>query len=118
MVENQGGARSAVRGGIALGAAMISKKPSSSINEPPLEREERTEIDRELGIQISITTLRRGILGEATESYEPSGVAPQRDVSPRKAFEQMCESLRDELHNFGLPSDRTPYWIRLGENDW
>jgi hypothetical protein len=97
---------------------MTSKRSGSSVNEPPLEREERIEIDREHGRKISFISLRRGILSEGFESYESSGVAPNWNVSPQEMFAQMCDSLRDELHSFGLPSDRTPYWICLGENDW
>jgi hypothetical protein len=98
---------------------MTSKTPSSSVNEPPLECEERVEIDSEFGVQVSVTILRRGILGQAIKRYDPpSAAAVTRDISPREVFAQICDGLRDELHNFGLPSDRTPYWIRLGENDW
>lgn len=99
---------------------MTFKMPASSVNEPPLEREERIEFHTKLGIQISITSLRRGILGEAIESYDPSDIAAvaASDCPPREIFDRVCDDLRDELHSFGLPSDRAPYWICLGENDW
>jgi hypothetical protein len=98
---------------------MTSKTFGSSVNEPPLEREERIEIDSEFGGQVSVTTLRRGILGESTKRYDPynPAVVTAYNVPPREVVERICDDLRDELHSVGLPSDRTPDWMRSGKDD-
>jgi hypothetical protein len=37
---------------------------------------------------------------------------------PRVSLERMCDQIRDRLEEEGLPTDRTPNWIRIPGEDW
>jgi len=94
--------------------------------EPPLVREERTEIDPDIGAEVTITTHRRGVLGtESREIHSPLNEFSLTrfhelyfSESPRQLLEKFCDGLRDRLEASGFPSDRTPSWVRCGEGEW
>lgn len=89
------------------------------ISEPPLETAERVEVD-DTGKKIRITTLRRGILGTKSKTYESilTWANERSGFSPKENVEKLCEALRDQLELWGLPSDRQPSWIKIGDGEW
>jgi hypothetical protein len=82
--------------------------------------DERTETVPETGENIRVTTARRGILGTESRTYN-SFPAPADALCYKPSKEQLekfCDSLRDELEVWGLPSDRQFSWIKIGDGDW
>jgi hypothetical protein len=85
---------------------------------PPLVTTETTEIASD-GTPVRVTQFRRGVLMSETRKYSSiRGWAKEVSEPPRAILERYCERLRDQLEESGLPSDRTPKWIRKPGGDW
>jgi hypothetical protein len=100
----------------------MKPKQFSCIAEPPLEVRHTTRLDRETRGKVRITTVRRGILKSETRTYDSNsigtGLKRLTSVPPKQEFERMCETLRDRLEKWGLPSDRQPRWVKRPGHDW
>lgn len=100
---------------------MPAQKRMSVVIEPKLTREETVKIDPSSGREYVLTKHRRGVLGIDTTRYTnfvPRDLCEAFASEPRQDFERWCEELRNYLERAGLPSDRTPRWIKLnGEGE-
>ena len=86
---------------------------------PPLEKTEFTEADPESGAEVKVTRYRRGALAIESRRYSSFGQwARDLCVPSRVRLERMCEQLRCRLEEAGLPTDKTPDWIRKRGGDW
>lgn len=98
-----------------------SKLPQATAY-PKLETEAQSLIDPDSGEPMTVTRSRRGILVEENRCFStPKGMRSaleQLGASPREEFEAICESLRNFLNRNGLPSDRQPVWIKIGDEEW
>jgi hypothetical protein len=99
---------------------MRAKPVAGSSSEPPLQREERIEVDAETQTKIRVVSRRRGVLGIETRHYDSvfAFFREEAKQSPRAALEQFCDHLRDILEESGLPSDRTPSWVQVSNGAW
>jgi hypothetical protein len=86
--------------------------------EPPLTKEEFTEVD-ETGVTVKVTRYRRGVLVREARQYDPSNIRAWRGgATVRQELEAFCDALRDMIESAGFPSDRTPKWIKIADGEW
>jgi hypothetical protein len=100
---------------------MSKKRRTHGAKEPPLERCERVETDPTTGSEIRVVSEKRGVLGWETRHYSSPQVALDEwsaTVPVKEELEGFCEHLRDQLEKRGLPSDRTPSWIKMDNGEW
>lgn len=83
-----------------------------------LKTEKRLERDPKYGFEVEVTTHRRGLLKQIIRSFPPNRVGSIDTTSTRQELENLCDMLRDRLDSVGLPSDRHPHWIRIGDGEW
>ena len=87
----------------------------------PLSTSVETRIDEATGEELQVTTYKRGIWTrtEVQHSDIQRGLDALASMpSARQRFEAMAQSLRNNLERRGLPSDRTPRWIRVRQEEW
>jgi hypothetical protein len=100
---------------------MSAQKGMSVAIEPPLTKDETIKVDPNSGREYVLTKYRRGLLGTDTTRYTnfvPRDLCEAFAGTPRQDFELWCEELRNYLERVGLPSDRTPRWIKLKGEEW
>ena len=97
-----------------------SMASNTTFPEPPLVTTKQIETVSETGEEILVTTVRRGILGAESRTYNSvlALAAALCNEPPKKQLEKFCDALRDRLERWGLPSDRQPCWIKIGDGDW
>jgi len=90
------------------------------VSEPPLITDERIETVAATGEKFRVTNMRRGVLGVESRTYNSlSTFMDTIRCEPVKIqLEKLCESLRDRLEHWGLPSDRQPSWVKIRDGDW
>ena len=88
--------------------------------EPPLISEERIETDAKTNTTVRIVSRERGVWPSRRATTTPSSrlFEEQASQSPRTAIEEFCDDIRNHLEKSGLPSDRTPVWIRENNGPW
>lgn len=97
----------------------MGQNVSNYPKQPQLEQKKRREKDPNSDAEVTVTLQRRGILTAETRHYDASNIHLMKpDLSARQQLSDLCEKLRDQLENWGLPSDRNPRWIRVDNGDW
>jgi hypothetical protein len=91
-----------------------------SIPEPPLKKDEQIEVDPDTGGKIYVTITRRGILTTESRRYDSieTWARTFRRAPAKMQMERFCEELRDDLRNWGLPTDREFRWVKIGDGEW
>src|SRR6185312_4956812 len=86
--------------------------------EPPLLTEQFQEIDPVTQENVSVVRHTRGVL--TTEKRTYAAVHPDffNCKTVRQHLEEYCDYIRDRLETRGLPTDRTPRWMKVGDGDW
>ena len=100
---------------------MTAQRAVRPVSEPELKTTEWVETDPETGTSVRVVRNQRGVLVTEARHYASTLVALQKisnDAPPRKTLEEFCDSLRDYLESEGLPSDRTPRWVRIKGGEW
>jgi hypothetical protein len=85
----------------------------------PLVRTEWTETDPETGTEVCVEKIQRGVLCTEIRHYDAmTAFKMMAGSSARESLERYCEDIRDSLEKCGLPSDRIPKWIKIGDGEW
>lgn len=100
----------------------MAKKPSKRIAEPSLVVTTLTRVDRATRGRIKVTRLQRGILRREQRTFDSGSFkafAKEMCAPPvRQSLEKLRDLWRDQLEEWGLPSDRQSSWVKLPGGDW
>jgi hypothetical protein len=94
----------------------ITKSRSSKPRSLRLHRKEWTETDGDREVRVEV--LERGLLRRETRKKVARSISELKDPNFRDILRGLCDKLRDELEELGVPSDRQPFWTKGSQGQY